>query len=178
MLRDNLAGGQVVTRHRQRRETNAMGGGFWAELASIDGSAHLLVEIAGLLHAGRLDRDLGAMARGRARTPKSAPRWTSREVHRRPVPGSRAAADRAVDEAPGDRKHLRPGRREGFSRNAAEFARVRDLLVSVEPSVAKAKDGTVWESVSRERYDARLADVRNLVTGLSEGFDKACAPRW
>ena len=40
-----------------------MGGGFSAEAASIDGSAHLLIEIAGLLQAGRLDGDLGTMAR-------------------------------------------------------------------------------------------------------------------
>ncbi len=60
-----------------------------------------------------------------------------------------------------------------IERNAAEFTRMRDLLVSVEPSVTKAKDGTVWESVHRAQYDARLADVLGLVTNLSEGFDKA-----
>lgn len=38
-------------------------GGFSADVASIDGSAHLLVEIAGLLHEGRLDPDIGTMAR-------------------------------------------------------------------------------------------------------------------
>ncbi|MGH4008784.1 MAG: hypothetical protein ACRDTH_11625 [Pseudonocardiaceae bacterium] len=46
-----------------------MGGGFSAEPASIDGSAHLLLEIAGLLHAGRLDGDIGTMAR----VPRSHP---------------------------------------------------------------------------------------------------------
>jgi hypothetical protein len=46
-----------------------MGGGFSAEAASIDGSAHLLVEIAGLLHEGRLDGDIGTMARA----PRSHP---------------------------------------------------------------------------------------------------------
>ncbi len=50
---------------------------------------------------------------------------------------------------------------------------MRDLLDSVEPSVTKAKEGTIWESVHRERYDARLAEVRSLVTGLSEGFGQA-----
>ena len=60
-----------------------------------------------------------------------------------------------------------------IERNAAEFARMRDLLVSVEPSVTKAKDDTIWESVHREHYDARLADIRGLVTNLSDGFDKA-----
>lgn len=46
-----------------------MGGGFSAEAASIDGSSHLLVEIAGLLHAGRLHADIGTMARA----PRSHP---------------------------------------------------------------------------------------------------------
>ncbi|MGH3929296.1 MAG: hypothetical protein ACRDTF_04895 [Pseudonocardiaceae bacterium] len=44
-------------------------GGFSADAASIDGSAHLLVEIAGLLHEGRLDGDIGTMARA----PRSHP---------------------------------------------------------------------------------------------------------
>ncbi|MGH8879935.1 MAG: hypothetical protein ACRD0P_21725 [Stackebrandtia sp.] len=60
-----------------------------------------------------------------------------------------------------------------IERNAAEFGRTRDLLVSVEPSVHKARYGTVWESVHRRNFDARLADVVNLVRGLAEGFDKA-----
>ncbi len=46
-----------------------MGGGFSAEPASIDGSAHLLLEIAGLLYKGRLDGDIGTMAR----VPRSHP---------------------------------------------------------------------------------------------------------
>lgn len=57
--------------------------------------------------------------------------------------------------------------------NATEFARVRDLLASVEPSVGKAEHGTVWESPSRAHYDARLAEVRDLVAGLSDSFDRA-----
>ncbi|MGH3929295.1 MAG: hypothetical protein ACRDTF_04890 [Pseudonocardiaceae bacterium] len=60
-----------------------------------------------------------------------------------------------------------------IERNAEEFARMRDLLVSMEPSVNKAKNDTIWESAYREQYDARLADVRALVTGLADGFDKA-----
>lgn len=41
-----------------------MGGwGFFADAASIDGSSHLLIEIAGLLHEGRLDGDTATMAR-------------------------------------------------------------------------------------------------------------------
>lgn len=60
-----------------------------------------------------------------------------------------------------------------IERNAAEFGRMRDLLVSVEPSVHKARYGTGWESVHRRNFDARLTDVANLVTGLAEGCGKA-----
>jgi hypothetical protein len=37
--------------------------GFVANVASIDGSASLLVEIAAVLHESRLDRDRGTLAR-------------------------------------------------------------------------------------------------------------------
>jgi hypothetical protein len=37
--------------------------GFSVYLPSIDGSAHLLIEMAGLLYAGRLDGDIATMAR-------------------------------------------------------------------------------------------------------------------
>jgi hypothetical protein len=47
----------------------AMTGGFSAHAESIDGSANLLIEIAGLLHAGRLDGDIATMAR----VPRSHP---------------------------------------------------------------------------------------------------------
>ncbi|MGH3902735.1 MAG: hypothetical protein ACRDTE_00810 [Pseudonocardiaceae bacterium] len=60
-----------------------------------------------------------------------------------------------------------------IERNAAELGRTRDLLVSVEPSVHKARYGTVWESVHRRNFDTRLADVSRLVTELAEGFGKA-----
>ena len=60
-----------------------------------------------------------------------------------------------------------------IERNAAEFSRMRDLLMAVEPSVNKARYRTVWESVYRQNFDARLADVANLVTELAEGFGKA-----
>ncbi|GGO42576.1 hypothetical protein GCM10012287_03780 [Streptomyces daqingensis] len=40
-----------------------MGEGFSAVPESIDGSAHLLLEIAGLLEQGSLDGDVGTMAR-------------------------------------------------------------------------------------------------------------------
>lgn len=51
-----------------------MGGGFCAEVGSIDGSANLLVEIAGALYAGRLDGDAATMARA----PHSHPEAGSR----------------------------------------------------------------------------------------------------
>ncbi|MCZ2526988.1 hypothetical protein [Streptomyces sp. HB2AG] len=60
-----------------------------------------------------------------------------------------------------------------IERNAAEYKRMRDLLESVVPSVKKAKDDTEWVSPSRAHYDARLRDVDGLVTGLSDGFEKA-----
>lgn len=60
-----------------------------------------------------------------------------------------------------------------IERNATEFARMRGLLASIDPSMFRAKGGTVWESAYRGHYDERLAEVRNLVVGLSAGFDKA-----
>lgn len=60
-----------------------------------------------------------------------------------------------------------------IERNAEEFARIHDLLSSVEPLVIKAKDGTVWESEHRYQYDSRLMDVRDLITGLCAGFGRA-----
>lgn len=65
-----------------------MDGGFSADAASIDGSAHLLVEIAGLLHAGRLDADIGTMAR----VPRSHP-----EVGARVQEFARFAVDQYQD---------------------------------------------------------------------------------
>ncbi|WP_407548003.1 hypothetical protein QOM21_03335 [Streptomyces sp. Pv4-95] len=40
-----------------------MSDGYGADAASIDGSANILVEIAGLLHEGRLDKDIGTLSR-------------------------------------------------------------------------------------------------------------------
>ncbi|MGH3902734.1 MAG: hypothetical protein ACRDTE_00805 [Pseudonocardiaceae bacterium] len=60
---------EFLTRYSSRRGAGDMGGGFSADAASIDGSAHLLLEIAGLLHSGRLDGDVGTMARA----PRSHP---------------------------------------------------------------------------------------------------------
>lgn len=54
-----------------------MAPGFEVEVASIDGSANLLVEIAALLYQGRLDRDLGTKCRWSA-----APEDVAREVER------------------------------------------------------------------------------------------------
>ncbi len=44
-------------------------GGFRIDPESIDGSSHILAELAGLLHEGRLDGDLATMAR----VPRSHP---------------------------------------------------------------------------------------------------------
>lgn len=46
-----------------------MTGGYSAYTPSLDGSAHLLIEMAGLLYAGRLDGDTATMARA----PRSHP---------------------------------------------------------------------------------------------------------
>lgn len=40
-----------------------MSGGYGADPESIDGSSNLLVEMAGLLQEGRLDKDIGTLAR-------------------------------------------------------------------------------------------------------------------
>jgi soluble lytic murein transglycosylase-like protein len=60
-------------------------------------------------------------------------------------------------------------------RNADEFRRAHDLLGSVEPAVRRARDDTDWEGAGRDKYDARLADVNGLITGLGAGFDRARA---
>ncbi|HEX2297006.1 MAG TPA: hypothetical protein VHH34_00565 [Pseudonocardiaceae bacterium] len=65
-----------------------------------------------------------------------------------------------------------------IERNAAEFGRTRDLLVSAEPSVHRARHDTVWESVHRQNFDARLSDVGRLLTGLAEGLGSATPTRW
>jgi hypothetical protein len=62
--------------------------GFSAETPSIDGSAHLLLETASLLHAGRLDGDAGTMAR----SPRSHP-----EVGRKVEEFARFADDQYQD---------------------------------------------------------------------------------
>lgn len=74
-----------------------------------------------------------------------------------------------------DVRFLEALRSELIERNATEFARMRGLLASIDPSTIRAKDGTIWEGAYRGHYDERLAEVRNLVVGLSAGFDKARA---
>ncbi|THA24963.1 hypothetical protein E4198_09695 [Streptomyces sp. RKND-216] len=53
------------------------GGEFSASAASIDGSSHLLLEVAGLLHAGRMDGENATMCR----VPRSHPE-VAQSVHR------------------------------------------------------------------------------------------------
>ncbi|MET9295409.1 hypothetical protein [Streptomyces sp. NPDC003077] len=65
-----------------------MSDGYSADPSSIDGSAHLLVEIAGLLQEGRLDKDLGTLARA----PRSHP-----EVAAEVAGFARFAADQQQD---------------------------------------------------------------------------------
>src|SRR5262249_21814908 len=56
-----------ASRRRDSQASRPLGvsgmNGFSADVVSIDGSAHLLIEIAGVLLEGRLDPDLGTMAR-------------------------------------------------------------------------------------------------------------------
>lgn len=60
-------------------------------------------------------------------------------------------------------------------RNAAEFRRLRDLLVQVEEPARRAETRTAWESDGSHTYTARLAEARQLVTHLAEGYDKAAS---
>ncbi|OEJ32424.1 hypothetical protein [Streptomyces subrutilus] len=58
-------------------------------------------------------------------------------------------------------------------RNAAEFRRLRDLLVQVEEPARRAETRTQWQSDGSHTYTARLAEARLLVTQMAEGYDKA-----
>ncbi|MGW6980395.1 hypothetical protein ACWGE1_13240 [Streptomyces sp. NPDC054932] len=60
-------------------------------------------------------------------------------------------------------------------RNAAEFRRLRELLVQVEEPALRAEKHTEWDSEGSATYKARLADARALVTHMAEGFDKAAS---
>ncbi|MFE6838415.1 hypothetical protein ACFVFI_26700 [Streptomyces sp. NPDC057705] len=59
-------------------------------------------------------------------------------------------------------------------RNAAEFRRLRDLLVEVEEPARRA-ERTKWESDGSTTYFTRLTDARELVTHMAQGFDKAAS---
>ena len=59
-----------------------------------------------------------------------------------------------------------------IERNAQEFARVRDLLDSVEPEVSKAQR-VEWVSAHRQHYDDRLRQALAMVRQLSDGFGQA-----
>ncbi|MGW7437367.1 hypothetical protein [Streptomyces sp. NPDC054849] len=60
-------------------------------------------------------------------------------------------------------------------RNAAEFRRLRDLLVQVGEPARRAETGTQWQSDGSHTYTGRLAEARQLVTHMAEGYDKAAS---
>ncbi|MFJ4779889.1 hypothetical protein [Streptomyces sp. NPDC088762] len=60
-------------------------------------------------------------------------------------------------------------------RNAAEFRRLRDLLVQVEEPARRAETRTQWQSDGSHTYTSRLAEARRLVTHIAEGYDKAAS---
>ncbi|WP_420079955.1 hypothetical protein ACN6AT_16235 [Streptomyces sp. JL4002] len=60
-------------------------------------------------------------------------------------------------------------------RNADEFRRLRDLLVEVAEPARRAETRTQWQSEGSRTYTGRLAEARQLVTHLAEGFDRAAA---
>ncbi|MCX5607390.1 MULTISPECIES: hypothetical protein [unclassified Streptomyces] len=60
-------------------------------------------------------------------------------------------------------------------RNAAEFRRLRDLLVQVEEPARRAETRTQWQSDGSHTYTSRLAEARQLVTHMAEGYDKAAS---
>ncbi|MFE2551531.1 hypothetical protein ACFXGI_23715 [Streptomyces sp. NPDC059355] len=60
-------------------------------------------------------------------------------------------------------------------RNAAEFKRLRDLLVQVEEPARRAETGTQWQSDGSHTYTDRLSEARQLVLHMAEGYDKAAS---
>ncbi len=60
-------------------------------------------------------------------------------------------------------------------RNAAEFRRLRDLLVQAEEPARRAETRTQWQSDGSHTYTSRLAEARRLVTHMAEGYDKAAS---
>lgn len=60
-------------------------------------------------------------------------------------------------------------------RNAAEFKRLRDLLVQAETPARRAETGTEWHSENSHTYTSRLSEARQLVQHIAEGYDKAAS---
>ncbi|WP_251055893.1 hypothetical protein [Streptomyces sp. ISL-94] len=60
-------------------------------------------------------------------------------------------------------------------RNAAEFRRLRDLLVQVEEPARRAETRTEWHSANSHTYTSRLKEARQLITHIAEGYDKAAS---
>ncbi|MFD9724138.1 hypothetical protein [Streptomyces sp. NPDC059072] len=60
-------------------------------------------------------------------------------------------------------------------RNAAEFRRLRDLLVQVEEPARRAETRTEWHSDGSHTYTKRLTEARQLVAEMAEGYDKAAS---
>lgn len=60
-------------------------------------------------------------------------------------------------------------------RNAAEFKRLRDLLVQVEEPARRAETGTQWHSDGSHAFTSRLSEARQLVQHITEGYDKAAS---
>ncbi|MFD5507481.1 hypothetical protein ACFWIB_06860 [Streptomyces sp. NPDC127051] len=60
-------------------------------------------------------------------------------------------------------------------RNAAEFRRLRDLLVQVTEPARRAETRTEWHSDGSHTYTSRLAEARQLVEHIAEGYDKAAS---
>ncbi|MFJ3518193.1 hypothetical protein [Streptomyces sp. NPDC090131] len=60
-------------------------------------------------------------------------------------------------------------------RNAAEFKRLRDLLVQAEEPARRAETGTEWHSDGSHTYTSRLSEARQLVQHIAEGYDRAAS---
>ncbi|MCX4804984.1 hypothetical protein OG594_25815 [Streptomyces sp. NBC_01214] len=60
-------------------------------------------------------------------------------------------------------------------RNAAEFKRLRNLLVQVEEPARRAETGTEWHSDGSHAFTSRLSEARQLVQHIAEGYDKAAS---
>ncbi|MFE7413484.1 hypothetical protein [Streptomyces laurentii] len=60
-----------------------------------------------------------------------------------------------------------------MERNADEFKRLHDMLVTVGPSAERAERHTQWKSEGSTRYEARLSEARKLLLELAEAYAKA-----